>query len=215
MRCQRYDSEYDDDELNDLSEDGHHGGTTRNIGRGAATSDMEEDSSELYGSQQDDDLYEDYQDDGDDYGGYSEDDEFGDEASSDDEEESYRGRPRQGFPSSGRGRGGGRAGRGGGRGPPRRGGPRRRPPPARMQRLKARLVDAQADLKTKMSGVTHKGAKVMRELKVGVRFCRWPPCDTKPTLRVCLASKHALREGGNKRKKWKEKKCSYHRTLPL
>lgn len=62
-----------------------------------------------------------------------------------------------------RGRGGakgmgGRKGRGGARG--------RKPKPAAMQRFRDRLVGAQAGLKTKMSGVTHKGAKVIRELKV-------------------------------------------------
>ncbi|CBN75765.1 conserved unknown protein [Ectocarpus siliculosus] len=63
-----------------------------------------------------------------------------------------------------RGEGGQRRGGGpsrGGRGRGRRG----PPPPARMERLKAKLADAQVGLKTKMTGVTHKGAKVMRELK--------------------------------------------------
>ncbi|CAM9836791.1 unnamed protein product [Ectocarpus sp. 12 AP-2014] len=67
-------------------------------------------------------------------------------------------------PPGRRGEGGQRRGGGpsrGGRGRGRRG----PPPPARMERLKAKLADAQVGLKTKMTGVTHKGAKVMRELK--------------------------------------------------
>lgn len=77
------------------------------------------------------------------------------------------GRRGRGFPPSrtgGRGAGGGRRGPRGGRAG------RSKPPPARMEVLKARLFDAQTGLKTKMSSVSHKGAKVIRELKVRRRW---------------------------------------------
>lgn len=131
------------------------------------------DGDDMYGSQydSDDDIYGDFGDDDDGFGGsdgYDYDDDSADgEYSVDD---GFGGGHGKGFQSSrkgGRGRGAVAGGGGGRRGPPRGGrGGRKKPPPARMELLKARLFDAQTGLKTKMSSVSHKGAKVIRELKV-------------------------------------------------
>lgn len=100
---------------------------------------------------------------------YSDDSFEGGDGSDDDGYDSYD----EGQYGGGRGASKGKQGRPQPRRGGRGGGRRRLPPqPARMQQLKARLAGAQEGLKTKMTGVTHKGAKVIRELKVRVRGWR-------------------------------------------
>ncbi|CAM9249081.1 unnamed protein product [Ectocarpus sp. 8 AP-2014] len=106
-----------------------------------------------------DDYYDEDDDDNDSFGVDSFDDGYGNSNA-----RASSGRRPPPPPPGRRGEGGQRRGGGpsrGGRGRGRRG----PPAPARMERLKAKLADAQVGLKTKMTGVTHKGAKVMRELK--------------------------------------------------
>lgn len=186
--CQKTDIRYDysDDDVDDLSEGGFsYGGRpageggARASGRGGSRkgpaaaaaaaranndNDYLSDDEGLYDS---DDLdgeggdgsFDDYYDEDDD------DDSFGADSFDEGYSNARASSGRRPPPPSRRGEGGQRRGGGpsrGGRGRGRRG----PPAPARMERLKAKLADAQVGLKTKMTGVTHKGAKVMRELKV-------------------------------------------------
>lgn len=144
----RYDSVYDEDE--ELFEEAFsYGrvGAARREGRGysAASGSSEDDEEEgVYDSEEEDELYG--------YDSEEEDDLYDDDYSSD---EDARGRGRQ--PSGGR-----RAPRGA----------RVQPRGARLQLFKERLTEAQGKLKNRVSGATHKGAKVIRELKVRDTFRR-------------------------------------------
>ncbi|CAM9489398.1 unnamed protein product [Hapterophycus canaliculatus] len=167
------------------SKSGFYGGDDDFEGEGSDLYDSEDEgefSDEIgSGSYDDDEFHNDGHQ-------YDEDDSFGDDLFDYDEDDSGRvyggsdGRRRP-QPSSWKGAWGGGGG-GGGRGAGARGkrkegpasggragsrrGRRGPPPPARMEQLKAKLAGAQVELKAKVSGVTHKGAKVMRELKGSV-----------------------------------------------
>ena len=127
----------------------------------------------LRDSYEDDDLSADYDDDLEDYDDdsdereddYDDYDAYDEDEFDDDLDDDTYGRSRRGG-SAGRQAPGRPSARGGvtrTRGPRRRG---RKVASPGIQRIKETLIGAQENLKTTMSSVTHRGAKVMRELKV-------------------------------------------------